>query len=67
MTRLCVATTSVPGDLRRKLDLIAAAGFTGVEIHEPDLTGYAVTAKDIGAHARALGLSVDLLQPFYEF
>lgn len=67
MTRLCVATTSVPGDLKRKLDLIAAAGFTGVEIHEPDLTGYAGTAKDIGAHARALGLSVDLLQPFHEF
>ncbi len=67
MTRLCVATTSVPGDLPGKLDRIAAAGFESVEIHEPDLTGFAGTAKEIGAYAKSLGLRVDVLQPFHDF
>lgn len=67
MTRLSVATTSVPGDLLAKLDRIAAAGFTGVEIDEPDLTAFAGSPAQIGAHAASLGLSVDVLQPFQEF
>lgn len=67
MTSLCVATTSVPGDLPGKLDQIAAAGFESVEIHEPDLTGFSGTAAEIGAYAKSLGLRIDVLQPFHDF
>ena len=67
MTRLCVATTSVAGDLLGKLERIAKAGFTGVEIHEPDLISHSGSAKDVGAHAKSLGLNIDILQPFHEF
>ena len=67
MMGLGVATTSVPGDLAAKLDRIAAAGFTGVEIHEPDLTGFPGSASGIGKHAKSLGLRVDAFQPFHEF
>lgn len=67
MTRLSVATTSVPGDLPGKLERVADAGFTGVEIHAPDLTGFAGTAKDIGHRAKELGLTIEALQPFHQF
>lgn len=67
MTRLTVATTSVPGDLPAKLDAIAAAGFSGVELYEPDLTGHPGTAAEIGQRAADLGLSVDVFQPFHDF
>ncbi|PSL21369.1 bifunctional sugar phosphate isomerase/epimerase/4-hydroxyphenylpyruvate dioxygenase family protein [Shimia abyssi] len=65
--KLSVATTSIPGDLLEKLETIADAGFTGVELYEPDLTGFAGTPEKVGAHTRALGLSVDVLQPFHDF
>ena len=65
--RLSVATTSVPGDLKVKLESIAEAGFTGVEIFQPDLTGFAGTPREVGQHAAALGLSIDVFQPFHDF
>lgn len=65
--KLSVATTSVPGDLLEKLETIAAAGFTGVELYEPDLTGFSGTPEQVGDHARALGLSIEVLQPFHDF
>ena len=64
---LCVATTSVPGDLSAKLEAIAEAGFDAVELHEPDLMGYAGTAKEVAQKARTLGLSIEVLQPFHDF
>ena len=64
---LCVATTSVPGDLSAKLEAIAAAGFDAVELHEPDLMGYAGTAKEVAKKAKALGLRIEVLQPFHDF
>ncbi len=67
MTRLSMATASVSGDLRRKLETIAAAGFTGVDLHEPDLTGFSGTTKDINSHAASLGLSIEVFQTAYEF
>ena len=67
MTRLSVATTSVPGDLPGKLKRIANAGFSGVEIYEPDLIGFAGSAREIGELATSLGLAVDVLQPFHDF
>ena len=65
MTGLSIATTSVPGDLETKLENIAAAGFTGIELYEPDLTGFAGTASEVAAGAKALGLSIDVFQPFH--
>ena len=67
MTGLSIATTNVPGALPQKLEQIAAAGFTGVEIYEPDLTGYAGSAEEIGQLARSLGLQIHVLQPFHDF
>jgi 4-hydroxyphenylpyruvate dioxygenase len=65
--RLSVATTSVPGDLISKLEIIAGAGFTGIELYEPDLIGFGGTPQDIAKRAASLGLSIDVLQPFHEF
>ncbi len=65
--RLSVATTSVPGDLFAKLETIADAGFTGIELYDPDVTGFAGTATEIGKHAAALNLTVEVLQPFHDF
>ena len=67
MPKLTIATTSIPGDLPTKLETIANAGFTGVELYEPDLTGFNGTAGQIAEHAAELGLSIDIFQPFHEF
>lgn len=67
MTRLCVATTSVPGDLIAKLEAIAESGFTGFELYEPDLTGFSGPPEAVNRRAAALGLSIDVFQPFHEF
>lgn len=67
MTRLSIATTNVPGDLPQKLEQIAAAGFTGIELYEPDLTGFSGSVEEIGKLARSLGLDIDVLQPFHDF
>ena len=63
---LSIATTSVPGDLRHKLESIAAAGFHGVELHEPDFTGFDGTAEDVAKLVADLGLEITLLQPFHD-
>ena len=65
--QLSVTTTSVSGDLFTKLETIAAAGFTGVELYEPDLTGFAGTAEEVGAHVIQLGLTIEVLHPFHNF
>ncbi len=67
MTRLSIATTSVPGDLPTKLERIASAGFSGVDLCEPDLTGFAGTVEDVAAKAEILGLGIEILQPFHDF
>jgi len=67
MTRLSVATTHVPGDLVQKLEQIAAAGFTGIELYQPDLTGFSRSAQEVGELARSLGLDIEVLQPFHDF
>lgn len=67
MTRLSIATTNVPGDLPQKLELVAAMGFSGVELYEPDLTGFAGSAEDVGKLARSLDLEIYVLQPFHDF
>ena len=67
MTRLSIATTSVPGDLPAKLEAIAEAGFSGAELYEPDLTGFSGTAREVAARAASVGLSIDIFQPFHDF
>ncbi len=64
---LTIATTSVPGDLESKLSAIASAGFTGIELFEPDFTGFAGSAEDARQLAESLGLKITLLQPFHDF
>ncbi|MEX3007597.1 bifunctional sugar phosphate isomerase/epimerase/4-hydroxyphenylpyruvate dioxygenase family protein [Hoeflea sp. TYP-13] len=65
--RLTIATTSVPGDLPTKLETIAGAGFHGIELYEPDLTGCAHCPADVGKLAREFNLTIDLFQPFHDF
>ena len=63
---LSIATTSVPGDLRTKLASIAEAGFSGVELYEPDFTGFYGTADDVRKLAADNGLRINVLQPFFD-
>ena len=67
MTGLSIATTNVPGDMPQKLEQIVAAGFSGIELYEPDLTGFAGNAEEVGKLARSLGLDIEVLQPFHDF
>ena len=67
MTRLTIATTNVAGDLPQKLEQVAAAGFSGVELYEPDLIGFSGDAREVGKLAKSNALSVDVLQPFHDF
>ncbi|MCW2249467.1 4-hydroxyphenylpyruvate dioxygenase [Azospirillum fermentarium] len=62
--RRSIATVSLSGTLPEKLDAIAAARFDGVEIFEPDLTGYHGRPRDVRAMAADLGLTIELFQPF---
>jgi 4-hydroxyphenylpyruvate dioxygenase len=62
-----IATVSMGGLLREKMEAIAAAGFDGVEIFETDVTASDRRPEDIAAHAADLGLEVVALQPFRDF
>jgi 4-hydroxyphenylpyruvate dioxygenase len=65
--RHCIATVCLSGTLEEKLAAAAAAGFTGVEIFEPDLIASSLSPEAIAARADELGLSIDLYQPFRDF
>ncbi len=62
-----IATVSISGNLREKLEAIAAAGFDGIEIFEQDFIADAGTPRDIGALVRDHGLEILLFQPFRDF
>lgn len=62
-----IATVSLSGTLDRKLAVIAAAGYGGVEIFENDLLGFDGTARDVGRMIRDLGLVCTCYQPFRDF
>ena len=62
-----IATVSLSGTLRQKLEAIAAAGFDGFELFEADFINFNGSAAELGRIARDLGLSVDLYQPFRDF
>jgi 4-hydroxyphenylpyruvate dioxygenase len=62
-----IATVSVSGDLREKLEAIAAAGFDGIEIFEQDFIAYDGRPRDVGRMVHDYGLEISLFQPFRDF
>jgi 4-hydroxyphenylpyruvate dioxygenase len=62
-----IATVSLSGGLAEKLEAIAAAGFTGVEIFESDLLSFNGTPKDVAGMVASLGLKIVTFQPFRDF
>jgi 4-hydroxyphenylpyruvate dioxygenase len=62
-----IATVSLSGGLAEKLEAIAAAGFTGVEIFESDLLSFNGTPKDVARMVASLGLKIVTFQPFRDF
>ncbi len=62
-----IATVSVGGALASKLETIARAGYSAVEIFENDLLSSPIPAQDIGTMMRDLGLSCAMLQPFRDY
>ncbi len=65
--RRSIATVSMSGTLRQKLEAIAAARFDGFELFEPDFIAFNGSAKDLRSLAGDLGLGIDLYQPFRDF
>jgi 4-hydroxyphenylpyruvate dioxygenase len=62
-----IATVSLSGALDEKLQAIAAARFTGVEIFENDLLSFNGTPKDVRRMVAELGLRTVTFQPFRDF
>lgn len=62
-----IATVSISGNLREKLEAIAAAGYDGLEIFEQDFIADEGSPREIGAMIRDHGLEIMLFQPFRDF
>lgn len=62
-----IATVSISGTLRDKLEAIAAAGFDGIEIFEQDFIADEAGPRDVGRMVRDHGLDITLFQPFRDF
>lgn len=62
-----IATVSVSGNLREKLDAIARAGFDGIEIFEQDFIADPAPPAEVGRMVRDHGLEIMLFQPFRDF
>ncbi len=62
-----IATVSISGSLTEKLEAIAAAGFSGIEIFEQDFIAFDGTPRDVGNMVRDHGLEITLFQPFRDF
>ncbi len=65
--RRSIATVSMSGTLRQKLEAIAAARFDGVELFENDFINFNGSARELRSMADDLGLGIDLYQPFRDF
>ncbi|WP_028999745.1 bifunctional sugar phosphate isomerase/epimerase/4-hydroxyphenylpyruvate dioxygenase family protein [Azohydromonas australica] len=65
--RRSIATVSLSGTLRDKLQAIAAARFDGIELFEPDFTNARMSAAELRQQCDDLGLKVELFQPFRDF
>jgi 4-hydroxyphenylpyruvate dioxygenase len=64
MTRTSIATVCLSGTLEDRLDAAAGAGFDAVEIFESDLIAAPSSPEQVRARVAALGLTIDLYQPF---
>ncbi|GAC1045835.1 bifunctional sugar phosphate isomerase/epimerase/4-hydroxyphenylpyruvate dioxygenase family protein [Rhizobium sp. No.120] len=62
-----IATVSISGDLKEKLQAIARAGFDGVEIFENDFLAFDESPRQVGQMVRDHGLEITLFQPFRDF
>ena len=62
--RTAIATVCLSGALEDKLPAVAAAGFDGVEVFEPDLVASPLPPGEVRLRCADLGLSIDLYQPF---
>ena len=62
--KTALATVSISGTLREKMEAASKAGFQGVEIFENDLTQFAGSPVEVGKMAKDLGLEIIALQPF---
>jgi 4-hydroxyphenylpyruvate dioxygenase len=65
--RTSIATVSLGGTLREKLEAAAAAGFDGVEIFETDILAFDGSPAEVGRLVRDLGLEIVAFQPFRDF
>ncbi|WP_137894895.1 sugar phosphate isomerase/epimerase and 4-hydroxyphenylpyruvate domain-containing protein [Ramlibacter sp. 2FC] len=62
-----IATVSLSGMLREKLQAAAAARFDGVEIFENDLLQFPGSPREVRSLCEDLGLAIDMFQPFRDF
>lgn len=62
-----IATVSLSGTLREKLEAIASAGYAGIEIFEQDFIAFDGSPRDVGNMVRDNGLEITLFQPFRDF
>src|SRR4051812_9191490 len=65
--RRAVATVSLSGTLRQKLEAIAAARFDAIELFENDFVHAMTPARELASMCADLGLGIDLYQPFRDF
>jgi 4-hydroxyphenylpyruvate dioxygenase len=65
--RRAVATVSLSGTLRQKLEAIAAARFDAIELFENDFVHATTSARELASMCADLGLGIDLYQPFRDF
>ena len=59
-----IATVCLSGTLEDKLAAAAEAGFTGIEVFEPDLIASPWSPEELAARCADLGLAIELYQPF---
>ena len=62
-----IATVALKGALPEKLKAISQAGYTGVEIFDPDLVVCGESVATIASMLRDLGLTCVCFQPFRDF
>src|SRR3954454_158742 len=65
--RRSIATVCLSGALEEKLEAAARAGFDGIELFEADLLGSPLAPAEGRSKGEALGLGIDLSQPFRDF
>ena len=62
-----IATVSISGNLREKLEATALAGLNGIEIFEQDFIADEGSPRDVGRMIRDYGLEISLLNLFRDF